>query len=219
MKNPFSAASTFLSAGAARVRDSKRREAEASRAEASEAEPVRERGTSSADNFVGFGTRRPRRVVERADPETEGRRSEEDLGEEDWSEVDDVQEPVAARSFSGRTVLLLLVVLALVLPLAPTVHRYFSQQAEISSLQQNIDKLKAEQSDLKKEESRWNDDDYVRQQARERLFYVNPGETPYVVSGKDQSSEQPKDDSAEASSSMPPSWGVNLWSSLTEASQ
>ena len=57
-----------------------------------------------------------------------------------------------------------------------------------------------------------------RQQARERLFYVNPGETPYVVSGKDQSSQQPKDDSAEASSEMPPSWGVNLWSSLTEAS-
>ncbi|WP_051687887.1 MULTISPECIES: FtsB family cell division protein [Micrococcales] len=214
MKNPFSAASTFFSAGAARVREAKRREAEAA-----EAEPSREPEASSADHFVGFGKTRPKRVVERADPEADARRSEEDLGEEDWSEVDEIQEPVAARSFSGRTVLLLLVVLALVLPLAPTVHRYFSQQAEISSLQQNIDKLKAEQSDLKKQESRWNDDDYVRQQARERLFYVNPGETPYVVSGKDQSSQQPKDDSAEASSSMPPSWGANLWSSLTEASQ
>lgn len=214
MKNPFSAASTYLGVGQAKKRRPRKRRRRADESVDSRSEELR----SPADDFMGFGTRQPRRVVERADVDDEGRPLEKGLGEENWGDVDEPREPVAARSFSGRTVLLLLVVLALVIPLAPTVHRYFSQQAEIASLEQNIDQLKSEQSDLKKQESQWNDDDYVRQQARERLLYVNPGETPYVVSGKDQSSQQPKDDSAEASSEMPPSWGVNLWSSLTEAS-
>lgn len=210
MKNPFSAATRLLGSG-----------------KAGKAAGARDEGHDDASepDLVGFGSRRQKRVVERAEPHgsrasgSSESRDEDQLGREDWEDAEGHREPVAARTFSGRTVLLLLVVLALVVPLAPTVHRYFAQQAEINALQQDISHLKDQQKDLKGQSDRWNDDDYVRQQARERLFYVNPGETPYVVTGKDASSSTADDSSAEATTADTPSWGENLWTSLAESSR
>lgn len=137
------------------------------------------------------------------------------VGAEDWSEEDEpTLQPVAARSFSGRTLLLLLIVCVLVLPLAPTVHRYFAQQAEIDELHASIDSLQTQQEELKEEKSRWDSDDYVEQQARERLFYVKPGETPYMVAGQQEGTDQADDSSAEAAAAEQPSWGQTLWSSV-----
>jgi cell division protein FtsB len=138
------------------------------------------------------------------------------LGAEDWSEERGAMQPVAARSFSGRTVLLLLVVIALVVPLAPTVHRYFAQQAEISALEQDIESLKSEQQQLKDQEDLWKQDSYVEQQARERLSYVRPGETPYLVVGGEDEGTEANTSSAEAVTSEDPGWAGKLWESLNE---
>ena len=212
MKNPFSAVSRRLRSGQGRSEGT------------STGDPAQDpetpgAGRSTAKEPFGFGSWRQRRVVERADEEDAATSDENQMGREDWSDVEEAPEPVAARSFSGRTVLLLLIVLALVVPLAPTVHRYFAQQAKINSLEQQISGLKDEQKDLKDQKDRWNDDDYVRQQARERLSYVSPGETPYIVTGKDKTSDQADDSSAEAVISSPPSWGENLWSSLSQSAE
>ncbi|WP_129360740.1 FtsB family cell division protein [Rothia uropygioeca] len=215
MKNPFSAAARRLG----------RKRADSSNHFSGDPYETRSESSSRESQTLGFGSWRQKRVVERAEPRGSSAfrdpefSKEDQIGREDWGDVEDTREPVAARTFSGRTVLLLLIILALVVPLAPTVHRYFAQQAEINSLQQDISHLKDEQQDLKDQNDRWNDDDYVRQQARERLFYVNPGETPYVVTGKDKQSDQADDSSAEATTSTPPSWGENLWASLSESSK
>ncbi|QQC60067.1 septum formation initiator family protein [Rothia kristinae] len=139
------------------------------------------------------------------------------VGAEDWSEQEDrhpTLEPVAARSFSGRTLLLLLIAAVLVVPLAPTVHRYFAQQAEIQSLHRDIADLQSQQADLEEQKKRWDSDDYVRQQARERLMYVDPGATPYMVIGQQEGPAQADDSSAEAAAQGHPSWGTSLWESV-----
>ncbi|MCP3426803.1 septum formation initiator family protein [Rothia sp. AR01] len=166
------------------------------------------------DPAEGRRASRPRR--RRTPDRRPARTGSGSLGAEDWSAERGTMQPVAARSFSGRSLLLLLVVVALVVPLAPTVHRYFAQQAEISALEQDIDRLKSEQQQLKDQESLWEQDSYVEQQARERLSYVRPGETPYLVVGGEDEETEANDSSAEAVTSGDPSWAGQLWQSLNE---
>ena len=131
------------------------------------------------------------------------------LGREDWSKHQETIRPVAARSFSGRTLLMLLVAAVIVLPLPPTLQLYFSQKAEVTALEQEIERLRQEQEDLKEQQSLWKQDAYVEQQARDRLMYVRPGEVPFTVTGIDE--EPPADDtSAEARTSARPSWTEQL---------
>jgi cell division protein FtsB len=181
-----------------------------------------EAGQDAGPEPGGSAGRRPRTARKRPAPSSStGRASREgagsgSLGAEDWSEERGTMQPVAARSFSGRTVLLLLVVIALVVPLAPTVHRYFAQQAEISGLEQDIESLKSEQQQLKDQEDLWKQDSYVEQQARERLSYVRPGETPYLVVGGEDEGTEANTSSAEAVTSEDPGWAGKLWESLNE---
>ena len=60
---------------------------------------------------------------------------------------------------------------------------YIDQDREIKQINTHISQLQQENAQLKAEQTWWNDDNYVRQQARSRLYYVNPGDTPYVVTG------------------------------------
>lgn len=132
---------------------------------------------------------------------------------------EDTERPVAARSFSGRTLLVALVLVVLVVTIAPTVHRYFQQRAEIQGVQASISRLQDQQKDLEKQESLWKDDDYARQQARERLYYVTPGETAYVVTGQSRTDHQAPGTSAEAETQDQPNWGKSLWQSVATSSQ
>ena len=81
--------------------------------------------------------------------------------------------------------------LALVLLLAfvvvfPSLRGYLSQRARYDAVVNEIADARATSSALEEEAARWQDEDYVRSQARERLSYVMPGETTYVVVGADQ---------------------------------
>lgn len=180
------------------------------------------RPTASGSTASGSTDSRPTRPADPEQPPQVELVEQEDprgalVGAEDWSEQEDrhpTLEPVAARSFSGRTLLLLLIAAVLVVPLAPTVHRYFAQQAEIQSLHRDIADLQSQQADLEEQKKRWDSDDYVRQQARERLMYVDPGATPYMVIGQQEGPAQADDSSAEAAAQGHPSWGTSLWESV-----
>lgn len=180
------------------------------------------RPTASGSTASGSTDSRPTRPADPEQPSEVELVEQEDprgalVGAEDWSEQEDrhpTLEPVAARSFSGRTLLLLLIAAVLVVPLAPTVHRYFAQQAEIQSLHRDIADLQSQQADLEEQKKRWDSDDYVRQQARERLMYVDPGATPYMVIGQQEGPAQADDSSAEAAAQGHPSWGTSLWESV-----
>ena len=85
--------------------------------------------------------------------------------------------------FSGRSFLTAVVVGVIALGTAYPVVTYIDQDREIKRINTHISQLQQENAQLKAEQTWWNDDNYVRQQARSRLYYVNPGDTPYVVTG------------------------------------
>lgn len=76
--------------------------------------------------------------------------------------------------------LALVVVLALAVVL-PSLRVYFAQQEDLRELRAERDAAAIEVTDLQGDAARWDDPAYVVAQARERLAYVFPGETPYRV--------------------------------------
>lgn len=68
--------------------------------------------------------------------------------------------------------------IALVLP---SFRAYLDQRAELAELRAQRDQAQAEVEDLTAQVARWDDPAYIVAQARERLAYVFPGETPYRV--------------------------------------
>lgn len=63
----------------------------------------------------------------------------------------------------------------------PSVRVYLDQRAEIHDLQAQRDAAQTQVDDLNAQLDRWSDPAFVVAQARERLAYVFPGETPYRV--------------------------------------
>ncbi|HEY7796151.1 MAG TPA: septum formation initiator family protein, partial [Microbacteriaceae bacterium] len=93
---------------------------------------------------------------------------------------------------SGSIALFLLVVTFGVITLAPDIQLLLRQRAEIVEVEQSIELSKQSLEDMQSERDRWQDPAYIRSQARERLYYVLPGEVSYLVmdaEGIDFSSE------------------------------
>ncbi len=63
----------------------------------------------------------------------------------------------------------------------PSVRVYLDQRAQINDLRAERDTAQTQVDDLNAQMERWNDPAFVVAQARERLAYVFPGETPYRV--------------------------------------
>lgn len=93
--------------------------------------------------------------------------------------------PVPARRFSGRLLVLGLTMGVVTVLLAPNVHTYLEQRAEISALREDIAAKEAQQSAYGAELLRWDDPAYIKQQARDRVSMLMPGETGYWVYGAD----------------------------------
>jgi cell division protein FtsB len=74
-----------------------------------------------------------------------------------------------------------LVVCALVLSLAYPAKEFLAQRGEISRLEQQQRDARARVAALEERRRQLSDPAYVRAQARERLHFVLPGETVYVV--------------------------------------
>ena len=66
---------------------------------------------------------------------------------------------------------------------------YLSQQAQYDAVVAKIKEASDTSTALEDELAQWKDDTYVRAQVRERLGYVMPGDTSYVVVGADSMKE------------------------------
>ncbi len=85
------------------------------------------------------------------------------------------------RRTSNRFLALSVILFILALAIAPPVKHYFTQRAQISALKSQ---LSADNSALQKAREElllWQDPDYIKSQARERLHFVLPGERQYIV--------------------------------------
>lgn len=88
--------------------------------------------------------------------------------------------------FTTRAVVLGVVLAALALSYVFPLRVYLAQQAEIADLRAAQAEQRAHIDDLAQEAALWSDDDYIRTQARKRLYFGEPGETLLIVPEEDQ---------------------------------
>lgn len=125
-----------------------------------------------------------------------------------------VGSPTPARTFSGRFLILMLVAVLIVFLAAPTTKIWLEQRAEIAALEQAIAEMEAEQASLEDQVEQWSDETYVKQQARDRLLYVMPGERSYLVVGAEEMDGAVVDSSAAQVEAEKPPWVDALWQSV-----
>ena len=82
---------------------------------------------------------------------------------------------------SWRAVVLTGVMALALAVMVPSARAFLKQQETIEDLQGQVEVAQADVDDLEGQVARWNDPAYVIAQARDRLLYVLPGETPYRV--------------------------------------
>jgi len=120
------------------------------------------------------------------------------------------------RRTSNRLLALSAILFILALAIAPPVKNYFTQRAQISALKSQ---LSADNSALQKAREElllWQDPEYIKSQARERLHFVLPGERQYIViddSTADVNSQGTKIASA-LTNGQP--WYIRLIASISE---
>ncbi len=82
---------------------------------------------------------------------------------------------------SGFMVIMLGLVVLAAFVLVPTIGTYVDQRQQIAALEAAVERSREEVADLQAQRERWNDPAYITTQARERLYYVRPGEVVYLV--------------------------------------
>ncbi|MBD0840852.1 MULTISPECIES: FtsB family cell division protein [unclassified Streptomyces] len=113
---------------------------------------------------------------------------------------------------TGRAALLALVVCTLVVALAYPIRQYVAQRAEIADLQREKRQARERVEELRDQKARWQDDAYAEQRIRERLHYVMPGETGYVVIDPDAVRQSRTDLGA---ADRP--WYANVWDGVDKS--
>jgi cell division protein FtsB len=85
------------------------------------------------------------------------------------------------RRTSNRVLALSVIFFILALTIAPPVKHYFTQRAQISALKSQLSADNTALQRAREELTLWQDPEYVKSQARERLHFVLPGERQYIV--------------------------------------
>ncbi|MGO1523454.1 MAG: FtsB family cell division protein [Nesterenkonia sp.] len=122
---------------------------------------------------------------------------------------------VPERTFSGRLIVLTIVTLVVISFLVPTVRTYLQQSEEIEEMSEQIADEEQRQAELYSQLQRWDDPEFVRQQARERINLVMPGERRYHVIG--DLSEADVHSAADEVAEDEGDWTETLWESVVES--
>ncbi|WP_128431388.1 FtsB family cell division protein [Streptomyces cyaneus] len=136
------------------------------------------------------------------------------LGEQTAARVYRSQTKRQARRsrLTGRAALLALVVCSLVVALAYPIRQYVSQRADIADMRRQKEEAAQRVEQLRDLKARWQDDAYAKQQIRQRLHYVMPGETGYIVIDPDAA----KQSRNELGAADRP-WYTNIWDGVDKA--
>nr|WP_296774112.1 septum formation initiator family protein [Rhodococcus sp. (in: high G+C Gram-positive bacteria)] len=122
------------------------------------------------------------------------------------------------RTFFGlstaRAVILAVVVCALALTLAMPLRTYFSQRAELDQVLADRQDLQDKVAALELEKTQLNDPVRIAAEARTRLRWVMPGETPYTV--QLPGDEGPSDEEVAAAKKSEGPWYKDLWESAVQ---
>ena len=120
------------------------------------------------------------------------------------------------RRTSNRVLALSAILFLLALTIAPPVKHYFTQRAQISALKSQLSADNSALQKAREELMLWQDPEFVKAQARERLHFVLPGERQYIVVG--DSTTETKNGSTKIASALTDGqpWYARLIASISE---
>jgi cell division protein FtsB len=120
-------------------------------------------------------------------------------------------------NLTGRAAMLALVVCLLAISLAFPLREYLAQRGEIADYRSQVAEQEQRVDELRRAQRRWQDPAYVEAQARERLRYVMPGETSYVVLEADEAPAQDGVVVRQPETADRSPWFADLWHSVEAA--
>ena len=129
------------------------------------------------------------------------------------------EQPARRTSLTGRAAVLALVVCMLAISLAYPLREFLAQRGDIGDYRAKVAAQEKRVADLSRARERWNDPAYVKAQARERLHFVMPGETVYIVLEPD---EAPAPVVPSERATVPPPkrpWFGDLWATVEVAGE
>lgn len=94
---------------------------------------------------------------------------------------------------SGFMMIMLGLVVLAAFVLVPTIGTYVDQRQQIAALTAAVEVSQQQVDDLEAQRARWRDPAYITTQARERLYYVRPGEVVYLVDNDLTAAQAPQD--------------------------
>lgn len=169
-----------------------------------------------------------RRETQRAEPKPAPQEDAEFVDLSDNADAgDSIRESIIASaeaaaeqrfgSAARRAAILAAVVCVLTLTIAGPVRTYFGQRTEMKQLQASEAQLREQISELEEQKAKLADPVFIAAQARERLGFVMPGETPYQVQLPPGATAPgaPTTDLAETKSNDP--WYTALWHTIADA--
>jgi len=118
---------------------------------------------------------------------------------------------------NARPLALIAIIFIFTLTLAPPIKNYFTQRAQISALKSQVASDRTALEKARAELSRWQDPNYIKSQARERLHFVMPGERQYIVTGTDITKSQPQTTQIARQVPAGAPWYTKLIASVTES--
>jgi cell division protein FtsB len=86
-----------------------------------------------------------------------------------------------AVKLNSATVSIILVIVAGTFLISSDVQAFLNQRRQITEMELSIEQAKQAVDEMQAERDRWQDPVYIRSQARDRLYYVLPGEVSYLV--------------------------------------
>jgi cell division protein FtsB len=122
-----------------------------------------------------------------------------------------------SRRNSGRALALWALFFILALAIAPPVKHYFTQRAQISALNSQLASDNKALEAARQELLLWQDPEYIKSQARERLHFVLPGERQYIVTENGTASNTDEGTKVANSLTDGQPWYSRLIASITEA--
>ncbi|WP_195907816.1 septum formation initiator family protein [Microbacterium gorillae] len=131
----------------------------------------------------------------------------------------DVREWLGGIRLSAFMMIMLGLVLVAVLVLVPTIATFIDQRQRIVSLQNAVQVAQSRVDELSAERDRWHDKAYITTQARERLYYVEPGEVVFLVvddrdPAKQPAEQKPVSDTVQQADG---DWMANLLRTVTDS--
>jgi cell division protein FtsB len=116
---------------------------------------------------------------------------------------------------TGRAAVLVVVLAMLAVAYAWPLREYLRQRGDLERLRSENASTQARVDALQEQQRRWSDPAYIEAQARDRLHFVMPGETSFVVL-QPNSPSSPK--TLPGPTPTPPTaWYASLWATVRAA--